>query len=236
MFLQNKYTRIYFNIIDCAKLRTLPLEVYVEKHHIIPKSIGGSNSKENLVALTAREHFICHLLLTKMTVGMYKQKMTFAAWSLTMKKDILNKKISNRTYQRLKEERAALLKGKKMPEEQRLNLIKVNTGKVCSEEKRAKIRAARKLQITTEAKKMSDAHKRRAPMTQATKDKIGSKTKGHKKSPAAIQKIKAARSQQVITTIEVTCPHCGKVGGNRIMPRYHFDNCKSLKEAFNGQV
>lgn len=39
-------------------------------------------------------------------------------------------------------------------------------------------------------------------------------------------KIKEARSKQVITTVQVTCPHCGKTGGNRIMPRYHFDNCK----------
>lgn len=41
-----------------------------------------------------------------------------------------------------------------------------------------------------------------------------------------IAKIKAARAKQVIITKQVTCPHCGKTGGNRIMPRYHFDNCK----------
>jgi hypothetical protein len=41
-----------------------------------------------------------------------------------------------------------------------------------------------------------------------------------------INKIKAARANQVIVTKQVTCPYCGKTGGNRIMPRYHFDNCK----------
>lgn len=41
-----------------------------------------------------------------------------------------------------------------------------------------------------------------------------------------IAKIKSARAKQVIITKQVTCPHCGKTGGNRIMPRYHFDNCK----------
>lgn len=40
------------------------------------------------------------------------------------------------------------------------------------------------------------------------------------------EKIREARAKQVITSIQITCPHCGKVGGNRIMPRYHFDNCK----------
>jgi rRNA maturation protein Nop10 len=40
------------------------------------------------------------------------------------------------------------------------------------------------------------------------------------------EKIKAARAKQIIFTVQITCPHCGKTGGNRIMPRYHFDNCK----------
>ncbi len=63
-FLQNKYTKTYFNIIDIAKQRkTIG---YTETHHIIPVALNGSNDKSNLVDLTAREHFICHLLLTKM--------------------------------------------------------------------------------------------------------------------------------------------------------------------------
>lgn len=74
MYLTNKYTRWYYNIIANAQSRTIA--GYTEKHHIIPRSLGGTNSKSNLVHLTAREHFICHLLLTKMTLGndMYKMK------------------------------------------------------------------------------------------------------------------------------------------------------------------
>ena len=78
MFLQNKYTIYYYNIIYNAQARAeLPIG-YVEKHHIIPKSLGGSNSNTNLVKLTAREHFICHLLLVKMLNGHSKYKMAFA--------------------------------------------------------------------------------------------------------------------------------------------------------------
>jgi hypothetical protein len=51
---------------------------YCEKHHIIPKSLGGSDDFENLVLLTAREHYIAHLLLIKMTTGEDKMKMSFA--------------------------------------------------------------------------------------------------------------------------------------------------------------
>jgi 5-methylcytosine-specific restriction endonuclease McrA len=58
LFIDNKYTNWYNSIIDSARNRIL--EGYSENHHIIPKSLGGSNDKSNIVALTAREHFICH--------------------------------------------------------------------------------------------------------------------------------------------------------------------------------
>jgi len=77
IFIQNKYTIYYYNIILSAKSR-LNNNYYTEKHHIIPKSLNGDNSKDNLVSLSAREHYICHLLLTKMTTGEYRYKMIFA--------------------------------------------------------------------------------------------------------------------------------------------------------------
>lgn len=46
-------------IIDFARGLDLS-QTYTEKHHIIPKSLGGDNSKTNLVVLTGRQHFICH--------------------------------------------------------------------------------------------------------------------------------------------------------------------------------
>ena len=68
MFKDCKYTRWYMNIVSNAVANVNNRTIgYYEKHHIIPKSMGGSNKKTNLVKLTAREHFVCHLLLTKMT-------------------------------------------------------------------------------------------------------------------------------------------------------------------------
>jgi len=64
MFKENKYTKWYFEIINNAK-QTKKLG-YTERHHIVPRCLGGRYVKENLVYLTAREHFICHLLLVKM--------------------------------------------------------------------------------------------------------------------------------------------------------------------------
>lgn len=59
------YQKLYDAIIKKAQNRILPKGTYSERHHIIPKSFGGNNSKENLVRLTAREHFLCHYLLCK---------------------------------------------------------------------------------------------------------------------------------------------------------------------------
>jgi hypothetical protein len=84
--LDNKYSRAYQHIIDGAISRNLTTRKqakhilgYVERHHIIPKCIGGSDEQANLVFLTAKEHFICHHLLTKMFDDIdISRKMRFA--------------------------------------------------------------------------------------------------------------------------------------------------------------
>lgn len=74
--LTNKYSQLYFKITSNAKKRVTA--GYTERHHIMPQSLGGSNDKDNLVDLTAREHFICHWLLIKMTEGEERSKMLYA--------------------------------------------------------------------------------------------------------------------------------------------------------------
>ena len=76
MFKENKYTKYYTLLTNRARGRVLA--EYTERHHIIPQSLGGSNDKDNLVDLTAREHFICHWLLIKMTEGEHRSKMLYA--------------------------------------------------------------------------------------------------------------------------------------------------------------
>lgn len=95
MFIQNKYTRYYYNIVNAAKARVLSPKSVVERHHIIPKSLGGDNSKSNIVNLTSREHFICHKLLMRMTEGVNRRKMTCAAWFMCITR---TKRISSRSY------------------------------------------------------------------------------------------------------------------------------------------
>jgi hypothetical protein len=57
------YQKHYDLLINKGQSRKL--DVYFEKHHIVPKCIGGTNDPENLVELTAEEHYIAHMLLAK---------------------------------------------------------------------------------------------------------------------------------------------------------------------------
>lgn len=79
-FLDNKYTKWYFSIIDGAlSEERIQYETgFYEKHHIIPKSLGGENKQKNYALLSLKEHFIVHLLLRKMVEGDAKRKMTWA--------------------------------------------------------------------------------------------------------------------------------------------------------------
>ena len=53
----------YGRLIERAKTRQLT--GYVEKHHVVPKCIGGTDEKSNLVKLTPEEHYVAHQLLVK---------------------------------------------------------------------------------------------------------------------------------------------------------------------------
>jgi len=69
--------------MDCAKGREIP-SCYTEVHHVIPRSIGGSDAPQNLVRLTYREHFVAHWLLTKFHRGANLRKMQRALWAMTL--------------------------------------------------------------------------------------------------------------------------------------------------------
>lgn len=71
------YKKVYFSLIE--KRKTTPVLGYSESHHITPRSLGGSDAPDNIVELTAREHFFAHILLTKIHKrGPAKYKMVRA--------------------------------------------------------------------------------------------------------------------------------------------------------------
>lgn len=107
MFLPNKYSKMYYKIINHYQ-ENPPTDGYFERHHIIPKSLGGSNDQSNIVALTAKAHFVCHHLLTKMTSDQDKIKMIHAFWRMIHAPQH-SQPITAKVYQVIKEERATAL-------------------------------------------------------------------------------------------------------------------------------
>lgn len=101
IFIDNKYTRCYYRIVNRALVRTLSKGTYTEKHHIIPRSLSGPDTKDNLVVLTAREHYLCHLLLTKMTTGSARRSMWHAVWKVINQKRVYQKRhrVTARMYE-----------------------------------------------------------------------------------------------------------------------------------------
>jgi len=96
------YTKIYNSIIERAQNRDL--EGYSEKHHITPKCIGGQDVKENIVELTAREHFLCHRLLCEIYPN--QEKLWYALWLMAIGKKKWNHRdpynFTSREYERIK--------------------------------------------------------------------------------------------------------------------------------------
>jgi hypothetical protein len=96
MFIENKYTKWYYIIINNAKLQLRKKKngIYYESHHIIPKSMGGVEE----VLLTAKEHYICHLLLCKMVTGKDKHKMINALIKMSFNKSKGQERYTAKSY------------------------------------------------------------------------------------------------------------------------------------------
>ena len=131
MFINNKYKTWHDKIITKAKNRILTC--YTEKHHILPKCLGGSNNEDNLVRLTAKEHFIVHMLLCKFTEGEVKRKMLYAHIAMSHYiKEGRDYKIGSRIAEKLRKEL-------KFSPEHIENLRKSHTGKKFSDATKKKM-------------------------------------------------------------------------------------------------
>jgi hypothetical protein len=158
MFNTSKYTKIYYNIINRALSR--PITGYTEKHHIVPRSLNGSNKKDNLVHLTAKEHRLCHLLLTKMVIEpKHKISMFNAAWRMAVRH--VNLGLSKGSYYQIIKD----------------NFIEDQKKKVVSEETRQKIKDARAKQTNISNQYLS-GNLQESPLKGIPNKKISNRLKG----------------------------------------------------------
>lgn len=239
LFINNKYLLIYNKLIERAKSRE-KLNCYTEKHHIIPRSLGGSNNLENLVELTGREHFICHRLLVKITERKSQSKMIFALNCMMNRyNETMNRYVPNgAVYEHL---RTLLSKAHKnigrTPEH--IEAIKrTHTGKYVSVETRQ--RMSESIKAAGPAGGAVKGSKR----SKETRQKISQSRKGVKLSKEHRENLSKARKNVKVSLetgrkiseankgrpkTKITCPHCGLSGGNSQMKRWHFLNCKNKK-------
>ena len=233
------YLKIYDDLIERARNRVL--DGYNEKHHILPKCIGGDDSFENIVELLPEEHYLAHQLLVKihpsvnsliyaanmMTVGRGGNKRYSwlkRRWISSLKGKVLSEetkeKISKKAKKRIKEKgHPKGMQGKRHSDKTKICMSKKRSGesnwmfgKTHSEEVRKKMR-----------KPKSEEHKRKL-----SEQKRGVNHPNYGKALSINTKKKI--SLGVKKSKSVKCPHCSKVGKVSPMHRWHFDNCKERED------
>jgi len=115
------HQKIYESIIEKAKsenrnkLKKKHKDyIYYERHHILPKCMKGTDDKDNLVLLTAKEHFICHKLLT--FIYPENRDLATAFHYMVFGGRLINKvNLSSRDYQYAREIVSKLMSGENHP-------------------------------------------------------------------------------------------------------------------------
>lgn len=112
IYIPNKYTSIYYSIINRSfgENRKRSDDRIYEEHHIIPKSCGGLDDRSNLILLTPKEHYVCHMLLPKMVRSrLHYEKMMYALWCMVNGNGHTSRySPSGKTYHRIKEEQSLI--------------------------------------------------------------------------------------------------------------------------------
>ena len=200
------YVKHYELLIARAKCRTL--EGYYEKHHIIPRCMGGSDDLANLVKLSPEEHFVAHQLLVKMYPEV--AKLIYAAKMMTISSN--NHCRNNKLYGWL-----------------RRRFIE-SISKPCSEETKLKIGIANKGKggrnaIYTDIRRKNVSKQwLGTKRSEKTRLKISEARQGIEFTQEHKQRLKDSAKGRVYA--RTVCPFCGKEGTVHKMKQFHFDNCK----------
>lgn len=273
VYIQNKYTTWYMSIVNRAKARTLDSDTYSESHHIVPECLfinrtrrgpkgyieGNPDAPINIVELTSREHFVCHLLLPKMISGPGKYKMLKAAigMSFLQSSGQSRKRVTSRQYSLLMKQ----LSNTEMPEEIRKNYVTAALlreekrrehglggtfkGKKHTEETKAKLRVPKTSEQKEHQSRVMKGKNLGKPAH--NKGKTFEELYGIERANELRKKIKhvgekngffgkqhspeqrAKKRQEKLAAPKITCYHCSKETDPMNYARWHGDKCKQRK-------
>jgi hypothetical protein len=206
-----------------------PRYVYYERHHIVPGCIGGLNNKENLVLLTAREHFVIHQLLVKIYPDSHK--LVFALRMLCRNNNrnhIRNNKEYSWIKQKIAEELSVSQKGKPGRGHKYAKGHTMSQGEKNGMYGKTQSADAKRKQSEKALERLPEFYDfARLPKTESYKQNLR-KVKQIRKyvlmSPEGIETI-FDRCQDASIYSGVSCSALMKLAGNR----YSFDHCKGWK-------
>ena len=232
-FIDNKYSRWYYAIVANAQCRVT--NGYTETHHIIPKSLGGTDLVENLVVLTAREHFICHRLLTKMAISKKHQYQMWNAFSCMLYRERPGQKrykVTGRVFENIKKEGAKIksikFSGSGNPMYGKRSELNPLFGIKKSPEHIEKIRQGNlgTIRSLESRDKQSKKMRGRTQSPEHVTNRSGVNHPGYGKELDSARKEKIR--QGVLNMPLHTCEHCSKTTTKGNYKRWHSDNCKVI--------
>lgn len=201
-----------------ASLQGHRIDGYYELHHIVPRSLGGSNDKSNLIALTARQHYVAHWMLAKASGGS-------AARAFFMMSNFGRYgSVNSTTYEKARKEYSKLVsvQMKSRPpyvitEPTRQKMREAKLGKPLSESVKHKLSLAQVGRVYDDAFRQKVSESRRG--------------KGNGRLGKTLpEETKRKIAESNINRPLIQCPYCSKIvkdhGGAK---RWHFERCK-MKE------
>ena len=244
IFINNRYTSIYYRIIEVAKQKSLIINA--ERHHIIPESFFKNRSRpgpsgwldgdpedlSNIVFLSQRNHAFCHKLLVKMTQGKMKSKMILAVWRMMNGKH--KKMFSSRDYQNYKVLFAENIKNintgnkrKPLTKNHKENISSATKGVLKTEQAKSNMKTAWTVRDRTVKETTKELNRRASTNFWGRTDNRIEQSKKRKKflelNPSVLEEqIKALNKC-------TTCEYCGISTNIGNYKRWHGSNCKLNK-------
>jgi hypothetical protein len=215
---QSKYLKWYILLVS----KQYSTDVYTEKHHILPKSLGGDNSKSNIIRIPGRVHFILHKLLVRMVLNTKHKKNMCHALNMLAKANNKHQhrhQITSHEYELIRSRLSETMMGENNP---MFGKPAPNRGITHNAETRAKLSAANIAHFKTHCG---------TRLGVKVSDETRAKQRGPKSETAKLNMSAAAKHKP-----RLVCEHCGLSVTKSNHTRWHGTQCKKAPKGPNASA